>query len=178
EPTEQEIRAYYVQTNGSVEGPIDELRPSISRMLHDAAEERAYSNFIQRLRAQGDVKILEPAPHAPVSVEERAKVVATVYGTPISLAEVEDRAAPQLAEIRHEIYEVKRAVLERVVNDALVAARARARGVTPDAYIDAEIAERARPVGHAEAAAYYEAHKADLDGQRLEDVEPRIVELL
>jgi predicted DsbA family dithiol-disulfide isomerase len=67
--------------------------------------------------------------------------------------------------------------LERMIDERLLDAEAKKRGVEPDALLDEEAAKRVA-VSDDDVKAYFEAHKAQLGEQKLEELAPRIKEYL
>ena len=92
-------------------------------------------------------------------------VVATVDGLPITLAEVDHRAADRLASIRQEEYEARRAAAMEMVIDKLIEREAAARRVSPGDVLRVEVDAKAAPVKPEEVAAYYEENKERFAGR-------------
>lgn len=106
-----------------------------------------------------------------------AQKVAEVAGQPITLAEVEETIAPQLAELDRQRRGLVEQALERVVEDRILAAEAAARGVTVEAFLQSEIEAKAGIVTDAEVTAFYEENQARIN-RPLEQVQPQIVQFL
>ena len=58
-------------------------------------------------------------------------VAATVGGETITMAEVDRAAASQLTKVRQQEYDIRKNILQQLVNDTLIAQEAAARKVTP-----------------------------------------------
>jgi protein-disulfide isomerase len=85
-------------------------------------------------------------PASNVASDAGTTPVAVVNGVPVTRADLESAAAPQLAKIEEEAYEVRRQQLDDLIADRLIAAEAKRRGVTVDALLAAEVSERTPPV--------------------------------
>ena len=110
----------------------------------------------------------------PVAAED----VATVGGTAISRETLEKHVKAKLIEIDNERYEALKEGLDELVGEELLTQEAKARNVTPDALVKEEIIGKIAAPTDAEVAEVYEANKAQLGGQTLEQVKPRIVAFL
>ena len=89
--------------------------------------------------ASAQVKAEAPPPghKAPSSA------VATVAGTPIDLAEVDELIKPQLLEMRSREYQLRSQAVEVLIGRTLIEKEAKARGMTPEALDQAEVAAKA-----------------------------------
>ncbi len=104
---------------------------------------------------------------APAAQERQSTgAAAVVNGVTITLAEVEEGAAQNLAKLEEEIYNIKRTRLDALIEDRLLALEAKKRGVATSALIEAEITSRVTPVSPSEVSTFYEANSARLPGER------------
>ena len=97
-------------------------------------------------------------------------VVAEVGGASIPWDEMEKRAGDKLAAIRQDEYEARRAALDAIVYERLVAAEAKKRGLTTDALLKEEIDGKVRKSNVADAEIIYEANKARVVGMPKDEV--------
>ncbi len=109
-------------------------------------------------------------------------VAARVGDRAITVRELDDRwrsadAADQ-AETVQKLYDGRRAALESIIADMLVAEAAKGRGLSPEAYVSAEVSKRAKPVTDAEVTAFYQANIGQMQGQSLEAMAPAITRYL
>ena len=104
--------------------------------------------------------------------------VATVDGVPITQAQLEEHVAAKLVEIDNQRYEVLNEGLDELISDKLFEKEAKARGVTPEALAQTEITAKIVDPTDTEVQQVYDANKAQLQGQTLEQIKPRIVEYL
>ncbi|MGH7893546.1 MAG: thioredoxin domain-containing protein [Candidatus Binatia bacterium] len=105
-------------------------------------------------------------------------VVATVGGTPITRAALEKQVKPKLVEIENERYEALKEGLDDLIAQELFAQEAKAKNVTPEQLQAQEIQGKVGEPSDAEIQQVFDANKAQLGGQTLEQVKPRIVEFL
>jgi protein-disulfide isomerase len=89
-----------------------------------------------------------------------ADTVATVAGEAITSAQVEAEAGGQLAAIRNQEYETKRRVVDSIIAKKLLAAEAKARGISQEDLEKQEIDAKAGTVSDEEIKAQYEQVKA------------------
>ena len=88
--------------------------------------------------------------------------LATVDGKAISSAEVEKEIAVDLAKLEAQIYELKTAKLNALIDEQLLAQEAGKRGITTAALIQAEITSKQSSASDEEVAIYYGANQAKL----------------
>ena len=105
------------------------------------------------------------APPQPAAAFGAPTVVATVDGIPITLGEVDLRAADRLASIRQEEYEARRDTIVEMTTEKLMEKEAAARGVTVGDLLRVEVDAKAAPVKPEEVAASYEQNKERFAGR-------------
>jgi hypothetical protein len=105
-----------------------------------------------------------------------ADTVATVGGTPITLAEVDDKALEQpvsnfgSAKLSQALYEARRAALDELVAAKLIDEAAKAQGIERAALIEKEITAKVQAVSDADVTAWYQANQGRLQGAPLDQV--------
>jgi protein-disulfide isomerase len=136
--------------------------------MHDRTTSAAVSGLLlaSLLSACGQAK-------APASGAE-GEIAAEIGTGKVTVAEVDERAAGALARIEFERYQARRRALDEIVSERLLEEAARARGLSKEALVKAEIDDKVRNPTDAEVAATYERHKAQLGALTLADVEARI----
>lgn len=103
-------------------------------------------------------------------------VVATVGTTPITLAEVDDKALQQSTssfggmKLSQALYEARRAVVDELIANALINQEAKARGMDRSAIIEQEITSKVSPVTDTEIATWYQANQGRVQGASLDQV--------
>ena len=96
---------------------------------------------------------------------------AMVDGQPITQAQVDERAARQIYEIRHQ-------TLEEMLSDQLLEKEAKARGITKEALMEKEVGAKVTEPTPAEVDQIWEANKARMPGKTREQVAPDIINWL
>ena len=84
------------------------------------------------------------------------------------------RRRPQHAEATQKLYDGRRAALEAIIADMLLAEAAKKKGMSADAYVEAEIGKRVKPVTDAEVVTFYQANINQMQGRSLEVMSPAI----
>ncbi|HXJ36848.1 MAG TPA: thioredoxin domain-containing protein [Candidatus Eisenbacteria bacterium] len=115
---------------------------------------------------------------ALAGVSRADDVVATVGGTQITRSTLDKTVKAKLIEIDNERYEALKEGLDELIAQELFTQEAKAKGTTPDALLKAEVDAKVGEPSDAEIQQVYDANKAQLGGQTLEQVKPRIVEFL
>jgi protein-disulfide isomerase len=96
----------------------------------------------------------------------------------ISVKELDDKWKAEdpsgHAETTQKLYEGRRNALEAIVADSLIAEAAKGKGLSPDAYVEAEIARRVKPVTDAEVVSFYQANASQMQGRALDVMAPAI----
>lgn len=120
------------------------------------------------------------APAAPpqATVEADASAtVATIRGESITLAQVDEVAAPALLEARQQMYQARLQALDQMINDRLVKAEAEKRSLDEETLFQQEIEAKATAATDDEIVAFYNQNKAMMRGE-LEELKPRIAQHL
>ncbi|HVP31475.1 MAG TPA: thioredoxin domain-containing protein [Myxococcota bacterium] len=108
-----------------------------------------------------------------------ADVVATIGGEQVTMAELDAWIKEDLFKRESEgknasaMFEMRSDALDRMIGERLLAAEAKKRNLTTEAVLQEEAA-KAPPVTDDAVKAFYEANKARLGGQTLEQISPRI----
>ena len=96
----------------------------------------------------------------------------------ITIQELEDRWAAQNptqhAEALQTLYDGRRAALDEIVADMLIEKAAKDKGMTKDAFEQAEIAKRSKAVSDADVVSFYQANQSQMQGRTLDQVAPVI----
>jgi len=116
------------------------------------------------------------------------QVVAKLIGQTVTQAEVEKQAGDQLEQVEMQLlscqataeqqrHQVLEATLQKIVQDRLVEAEAKAAGVTADELVKTEVDSKVAEVTAADVDAFYEENKARIQGTK-EQVASRIEQYL
>ena len=96
----------------------------------------------------------------------------------ITTKELDDRwrqmdAAGQ-AEATQKLYDGRRGALDAILAEVLIAEAAKAKGMSADAFTEAEIARRVKPVTDSDVVAFYQANVNQMQGRPLDAMAPLI----
>lgn len=105
-------------------------------------------------------------------------VVAEVNDRKITLEELDERAAGQLAKAKAQIYEVRRTALDGLLSEILLENAAKAANKTPDQYLEDEIYSKIDTPTDEAVKLFYDQRKSQLGGRSLEEVKSQIVQYL
>jgi protein-disulfide isomerase len=98
-------------------------------------------------------------------------VAAMIDGQPITQAQLDERAARQ-------IYDIRQQTLEEMLTDQLLEKEAKAQGTTKEALLDKEVKSKVADPTQAEIDQVWEANKARMPGKTKEQVAPDITNWL
>jgi len=113
-----------------------------------------------------------------LAVPAGAETVATVADTPISRETLEQHVKPKLIEVDNQRYEVLSEGLDELISEQLIEKEAKSRNVTSEQLVATEVTAKVGEPTDAEVQKVYDDNKAQLQGQTLDQVKPRIVEYL
>lgn len=116
------------------------------------------------------------APTAAPSADANT-AVATIGGETITMAQIDELAAPALLEARQAIYEARARALDQMINERLVKAEAAKRSVDEETLFRQEVEAKAPPPTDAEIEAFYNENRAMMRGE-LAELKPRIAQHL
>ena len=96
----------------------------------------------------------------------------------VTMQELEDRwkrsNPAEHAEASQKLYDGRRNALDEIVAEMLIAEAAKGKGMSPEAYAEAEVSRRARPVTDADVVSFYQANQNQMQGRPLEVMAPAI----
>ncbi|HCP44571.1 MAG TPA: hypothetical protein DIU15_00820 [Deltaproteobacteria bacterium] len=118
-----------------------------------------------------------PAPAASPAADAPAGVAAVVQGKEISFADLEAEAAPQLIRLKTQAHDIRKQTLDRLIETQLLEAEASKRGMTSDALIKTEVADKLPEVTEEEAKAYFDKNPPR-GGVEFEKIKPRVISYL
>jgi len=105
-----------------------------------------------------------PVAQAAPAQQGATETVATIGGEPITLAEVDDKAAAALMKARQEMFDARSQTLQALINERLVEAEAKAAGVETDDFLKQKIDDKIEPVLDADIDAFYAQNQARMRG--------------
>src|SRR5262249_28229979 len=177
EPTEAEARAYYDQNKANIQGEFSEWKPSIISYLRDQRRQELINKFAAGLTESYQVRVLVATAAPPKNDAERARVLATVTGKPITAGDLEDALRSVIYDAQEEIYTLRRGQLDARINSLLLEQEAKKRNLSADSLYEAEIAPLIKPVRETDARTFYEQNRDRIQGGYVQ-VRQQIVEYL
>lgn len=105
-------------------------------------------------------------------------VAARVGERTITMTEVDERwqktQPAARAQAMQQLYDGRREALEAIVADMLIAQAAKAKGLDPEKFTEAEFGRRVQPVTEGQVMAFYQENQAQMQGRALAAMSPAI----
>ena len=161
-PTSAEAQAFYDQNKARIKQEFTEVSDDIIGYLQDQRERDAAKKFADGLREANETKVLVTEVTAPKNEAERARVLATVKGEPITSGDIEDSLKALVFDIQEQVYKLRRDELELTINDTLLTQEAGRRKITTTALLDMEVKPAA--VTDAQAQTFFNENKERISG--------------
>ena len=89
--------------------------------------------------------------------------VATIAGQPIYEDELQSAVTPKLSQLRNQEYQIKKQALENLIDQKLLEAEAKKKGVSTDKFLEQEVDAKVADPTDAELNAFYLAQKNQLN---------------
>lgn len=176
EPTDADAQRFYDQNRAQLQGQFSEMKPQILAYLRAERMRIQAKRLADQLRTTAQVKILAPAT-PPEKEGDRARVLATLNGEPITSGDVEEALAPYIFSVQDQIYELRKQSLDARVNDILLDQEAKKRSTTPQDLYRQEVGAKVKPPTDEEAEKFYNENKANLKGT-FEELKVQIIQYL
>jgi predicted DsbA family dithiol-disulfide isomerase len=109
---------------------------------------------------------------------KKSDVAAQVGARKITVSEIDDAIKPELAKIESERYEARKVKLDQLIDDALLAEKAKSLGITKDELIQREITDKSKLPTEADVKATFDKFKSQAGGAAFDVLAPRIKEML
>ena len=158
-PTEAEARAFYDQNRSRIEGEFQDIKEQIIGYLRDQRQQAEAKKLADQLRAAADLKILTATVTPPETDADRGRVLATLNGSSITSADIENALKPLVYSIQDQVYSARKQSLDVKINDVLLDQEAKKKNITAEALFDAEILPRVKQVTEMDARAFYEKNR-------------------
>ncbi|HVF89370.1 MAG TPA: thioredoxin domain-containing protein [Blastocatellia bacterium] len=165
EPTEADAQAFYDQNKARITGDFASIKKDIVDYLRNQRQREQAAKFAERLRATSDVKVLVKDVTPATTPAERARVLATVNGKPITSGDVEDSLKPLIYEVQEQIYNLRKNQIELKVNDTLLEQEAAKKKVTTRSLLEAEVTPKIKAVSDEDAKKFYDENKERINGE-------------
>jgi protein-disulfide isomerase len=159
-PTEQEIKAAYDANRDQIgSATLESVRAELINYIRNERSQELYAALIHRLKMTNAVN-----KNADVNAANLAPgtVLAAVNGEPLRVDTINERTKSYLYKLDMRIYNVRKSVLDRRINDLLIVAEANKRKVGPEDIVRTEITDKITHPTDAEISKVYEDHKANI----------------
>ena len=163
-PTEAEAQAFYEKNRSILVGDFKDVKAGIMAHLRQQREEQRAREFANLLRATANVQVLVQSVTPPANPSELSRVIATVNGTKITSADIEDSLKAMIYEVQQQVYSFRKSELDLKINDILLEAEAKKRGVPARTVIDQEVTAKLAIVSEAQAEKFYNENKNRING--------------
>lgn len=111
-----------------------------------------------------------------------SETAATIGTRTVTLQELDENwkrfDASAQAQAEQALYDGRKQAFERMVAESLIAQAAKAKGLTVEKFLEAEVSQRRKPVTDADVQAFYTANKAQMEGAALDEVKDSIRDFL
>ncbi len=123
----------------------------------------------------------QPAAPAQTASSETPDILATIDGSPVTRADLEERVGDRLggmeAQYQGQRYRLIESTVEEIVSGRLMEDEAKKRGITARDLLTAEVHPNAQ-VSADDVSAWYKENEARMGGRALQDVSPQIHKFL
>jgi protein-disulfide isomerase len=161
-PTPAEAQAFYDQNKARIKEEFKDVAEEITAYLLDQRQRLEAKRFADELRQASETKVLIAEVTPPTNQAERARILATIKGEPITSGELEDSLKALIFDVQEKVYKLRKDELDLTINDILLAQEAQRRKITTNALLDAEV--KPQPVTDEQARAFYEENKERVSG--------------
>ena len=136
------------------------------------------SNMTRALFLTAAVSLIACSPAPAQQASSGTEAAARVGDRVITAKEIDDRwralDPAGHAEAAQKLYDGRRGALDAVVAEMLVADAAKAKGMTPETFEEAELKARRKPVSEADVVTFYQGNINQMQGRSLEVMTPAI----
>jgi protein-disulfide isomerase len=161
-PTQAEAQAFFDGNKARIRGEFKEVADNIIAYLLDERQRDETKKFADTLRVASEVKVLVTEVTPPATQADRARVLATIKGEPITSADVENSLLPLIFDVQEQVYKLRKDEIELSINDLLLNQEAQKRKITTNAILDAEV--KPKPVTDQQIQTFYEQNKERING--------------
>ena len=175
--TEADAKLFYEQNKSRIQGEFKDLKDQIIAYLRGQNQEAEAKKFADRLRQRAQVKVLAQSVTPPETDADRARVLATVNGKPITSGDVETALKPLVFNVQEQVYKLRKEALDRKIDELLLDGEAKKRNITPSALFDAEIRPRIKSFTEEDARKLYEDNKSRVQGT-YEELRPQVIQYM
>jgi hypothetical protein len=161
-PTPAEAQTFYDQNKARIKGDFSSVKEDVLRYLTEERQRVEAKTFADGLRAANNTIVkVQQAPTGRTAAE-RAQVLATINGVPITAGDVEDSLQSLIFDVQEQVYQLRRNELDLTINDTLLAQEGQRRKVTTNTLLEAEV--KPKQVTEEQARLFFEQNKERVSG--------------
>ena len=123
-------------------------------------------------------RLTNPTAAAGASDLSPDTVVATVGGEKITAKELDEKIAAQLGQLVEQKHNLRKQGLDNLINEKLIVAEAKKRGMTEEAFVKAEVDDKVASPTEEDVKKFYDANQAKMGGASYEQMHDRLVQYL
>jgi len=161
-PTEADAKAIYEQVEKPQES-FNSVKKNLMAQLRSERQAARALEFANSLRATAKIVIVNQAVTPPTNEAELARVFANVNGVNITSSDIETSLLPLIFQVQQQVYALRKADLDRRINELLLQQEAKRLSTTPQALIDQHVNTKVTIPTEEQARAVYNANKAQLN---------------
>lgn len=113
-----------------------------------------------------------------ITSSDPSKVLATIDGVAITEKEVMENIKPQMKKIEAELYKIKRAGVDQIINEKLLEQAAAKEGKNADQYLKEYLEKSIKEPTEDEIKKYYEFRKKQMGDKKYDEVKSAIADFL
>jgi len=162
-PSPAEAQAFYNQNKARINGEFSEVSDEVISYLYEQHQQDAAKKFADTLRTANEVKVNVTAVTPPATATDRARVLATIKGEPITSADVENSLLPLVFDVQQQVFDLRKTELDLSINDTLLNQEAQKRKITIHALLDDEV--KPKPVTDEQVKLFYDQNKERVSGE-------------
>src|SRR5215216_4852169 len=111
-PTEAEAQAFYDQNKAKLQEDFKTAKDDIIQFFRYQREQELARKLSERFRTTAQVKIIAKSTAPPVSVADRARVLAEVNGKQITMGDIENSLQPLIFNVQEQVYALRKQDLD------------------------------------------------------------------
>ncbi len=162
-PTEAEAKAIYESKQRSQS--FNSVKNNILAQLRAERTAARALQFAHSLRAGAKIAVTNQPITPPESEADLARVFANVNGVNITSSDIETSLLPLIFQVQQQVYALRKRDLDLRINDILLDQEAKRLGTTPQALLAQHVNSTIPIVTEEQVRAYYNANKAQLNGE-------------
>jgi hypothetical protein len=175
-PTEAEAKAIYEQRKNRNQS-FNSVKNNILAQLRIERVAARVREFANTLRAGAKIAVANQQVTPPTNEAELARVYANVNGVNITSSDIETALLPLIFQVQQQVYALRKRDVDLRINDLLLEEEAKRLQTTPQALIAQHVNTQIQIVTEEQARAYYNANKAQLNGD-FSDVKVMLMQYL